>query len=144
MRRFLTRSKERLNNERGIALILTLLVVLTLSMTTLFLVANTSNGMNHVQLRGHQIDASLMSDAGIDAYTAQVKQAVTAQNNQLTNIMDFAFPAGTTVEFDKDHSYVITDITPRLNGASKTVTFTSIGTAYGTTKTSTKTITIQP
>lgn len=64
------------NNERGIALIFTLVVTIILTTTLTILLANMTNTVAQVETVGEQVNAELMADAGKDYYEAFVINSI--------------------------------------------------------------------
>lgn len=136
--------KKRLDNQNGIAMLLVLLVVAMLMGSAAFFLTHTSNASVQAKTTGELLDARLVSEAGIDYYSEQVKRSVAAQNNQITDMLNLTFPPASVVTLDAKHTFEIKNIKTQLNGSAKSVTFTSVGTAHGKTHETTKTITVQP
>ncbi len=133
---------KRLSNERGVALVLTLMMITLILLFVLTLLYQVTNTTRQVATMEENIDARLVAEMGVDYYQELVNGYV--QNQKVEKVQTIKLPAAPRkYRLDGDHAFSIkVDNRANINEEKLKIAFTSEGTAHGRTEEVHQTITI--
>ncbi|GAA0447685.1 hypothetical protein GCM10008983_27180 [Lentibacillus halophilus] len=132
----------RLRNERGAALVLTLMMITLILLFVLTLLYQVTNTTRQITTMDENIDAHLVAEMGVDYYQTLVHERVKGQ--AVEKVQDIDWPeTPTNYPIDDNRTFSIKiDQRDNTNKEKTEIEFTSEGKAHGRTETIEQSITI--